>query len=68
MKRFYKIIDNDGFISGFGTNGNDETIEITEEEYNQLSAMFTDRPTPLKNFIYILRDSPREWVLVDDPN
>ena len=61
--RYYKIIDSDGFVAGFGTNGSG--IAITEKEFQSLTAMFTDRPTAPVKKIYILRDNPYEWVLVD---
>ena len=67
MTEFYKIVDGDGFISGFGTNGSDSMTAITEEEYNNLLTMFSNRPTAEEGHAYILRDNPREWVLIEVP-
>ena len=67
MTAFYKVVNNDGFITGFGTNGNDSAIALTEAEYDALVAFFRTRPTAQAGFAYILRDNPREWVLVEAP-
>lgn len=66
MTDFYKIIE-DGFVAGFGTNGNESVTAITEEEYNDLVDYFKTRPTAPSGKAYIMRDNPREWVLVDVP-
>ena len=66
MTAFYKLVTG-GFIDGFGTNGNDEVAEITEQEYNGLLAFFDTRPKAPDGKAYVLRDDPREWVLVDAP-
>lgn len=66
MTAFYKVITN-GFIDGFGTNGNDEATGITEAEYGELIAFFRTRPTAPDGKMYLLRDDPLEWVLVDAP-
>lgn len=66
MTAFYKIVSN-GFIDGFGTNGNDTVTAITEEEYDALTAMFAERPTAPSGFAYVMQDNPREWVLVELP-
>ena len=67
MIAYYKIVDENGFISGFGTNGSDTATEITEEEYNSLLTMFSNRPTAEEGHAYVLRDNPREWVLIELP-
>ena len=67
MTAYYKIVDGDGFISGFGTNGSDSATAITEEDYNSLTTMFSNRPTAEEGHAYILRDNPREWVLIEVP-
>ena len=66
MTDFYKIVD-DGYIIGFGTNGNESTAAITEEEYNDLADFFKTRPAAPSGKAYIMRDNHREWVLVDAP-
>ena len=66
MTAFYKIVSN-GFIDGFGTNGNDTVTAITEEEYDSLIAMFAERPTAPSDYAYVMQDTPREWVLVELP-
>ena len=66
MTNFYKIVE-DGFIAGFGTNGDDSVTAITEEEYNDLVAFFRTRPAAPSGKAYIMRDNPREWVLIDVP-
>jgi len=67
MTAFYKIVDDSGYISGFGTNGSDSMTAITEEDYNSLLTMFSNRPTAEEGHAYILRDDPREWVLIEVP-
>ncbi len=67
MTDFYKIVDEDGHVSGFGTNGEDSMTEITEAEYNALAAMFAERPTAPDGYFYAIHDNPREWVLVELP-
>lgn len=67
MTAFYKIVDNNGYIAGFGTNGSDNATAITEEDYNSLTTMFESRPTAEEGHAYILRDNPREWVLIEVP-
>jgi hypothetical protein len=64
--RYYKIVDSGGFVAGFGTNGATGT-EITAEEFDTLAAEFADRSAAPVGKIYVLRDNPREWVLVDAP-
>lgn len=66
MTAFYKIV-NDNIIQGFGTNGPDTVTAITEEEYDALTAMFSDRPTAPSGYAYVIQDDPREWVLVELP-
>ena len=65
MTAFYKIVDDGGYITGFGTNGSDSMTAITEEDYNSLLTMFSNRPTAEEGHAYILRDDPREWVLIE---
>ena len=67
MTAYYKIVDENGYISGFGTNGSDNMTAITGEEYNSLVTMFSNRPTAEEGHAYILRDDPREWVLIEVP-
>ena len=66
MTAFYKIVS-DGFVDGFGTNGNDSVIEITETEYNDLMAFFETMPTAPVGKTYRMKENPLEWVLVDAP-
>ena len=66
MNAFYKIVEN-GFITGFGTNGSASTTKITKTEYNSLVAFFKTRPVAPAGEAYLMRDDPREWVLVDIP-
>lgn len=66
MTAFYKIVEN-GFATGFGTNGGDDVTGITETEYNALLEMFAARPTAPDGYAYRLQDDPREWVLVEMP-
>lgn len=66
MTAFYKVVS-DGFIDGFGTNGNDEVTEITEAEYGELVAFFHTRPTAPDGKAYRMKADPLEWVLVDAP-
>lgn len=66
MTAFYKVITN-GFIDGFGTNGNDEVTGITEAEYGELIAFFRARPTAPDGKMCRLKADPLEWVLVDAP-
>lgn len=67
MRAFYKIVNGQNMIDGFGTNGPDTVAEITEAEYGELQAMFTNRPTAPAGYAYLLQDNPREWVLVELP-
>lgn len=67
MIAYYKIVDENGYIAGFGTNGSDSMTAITEEDYNSLLTMFSNRPTAEEGHAYILRDNPREWVLIELP-
>lgn len=67
MNSFYKIVDN-GFIIGFGTNGSADTTKITKTEYNSLISFFKSRPVAPAGKTYMMRDDPREWVLVDLPS
>ena len=66
MTEFYKVID-DGYVVGFGTNGNDSVTEIDEEEYAALMAFVQTRPTAPDGYAYVIRDNPREWELVELP-
>ena len=66
MIDFYKVVS-DGYIDGFGTNGPDTVTEITEAEYAELQAVFSERPTPPDGYDYQLQDDPLEWVLVELP-
>ena len=73
MTPFYKVIDTDGNIPGFGTNGPDlkeyEGLEeITKEEYQELLAMMKSRPDSAKaptGYDYILRNKPLEWIQIE---
>ena len=56
---YYQIIDH-GYIVGFGTNGNGETI--TETEYNTLITTFANRPTPPNGYGYKLK-TDMTWEL-----
>ena len=64
MTEYYKIVD-DGYIVGFGTNGNDECTAITEQEYTQLRAVFADRPTAPTGYDYRLKVD-LTWELVEN--
>lgn len=66
MREYYKVAAN-GYIEGFGTNGPDNVPAITEAEYNNLAEMFASRPSAPEGYAYLLRDDPREWVLVEMP-
>ena len=66
MTEFYKVVK-DNIIDGFGTNGNDTVIAITEAEYAALASMFAERPTAPSGYAYVMQDDPREWVLVELP-
>lgn len=66
MTAFYKVVS-DGFIDGFGTNGNDDVTEITEAEYRELIAFFRTRPTAPDGKMYRMKAVPLEWVLADAP-
>ncbi len=66
MTSYYKIVE-DGFVTGFGTNGNDEVTWITETEYNALADMIAAIPTAPEGYAYMIQDDPREWVLVELP-
>ncbi len=66
MTAFYKVVE-DGFVTGFGTNGGDDVTGITETEYNALADMIADRPTAPEGYAYMIQDDPREWVLVELP-
>lgn len=66
MIEFYKIVEN-GYISGFGTNGPDSMTEITEAQYTEIQTIFTERPTAPEGYAYLLQDNPLEWVFVELP-
>ena len=66
MTAFYKVVS-DGFINGFGTNGNDDVTEITEAEYNEIMAFFKTMPKAPDGKMYRMKADPLEWVLVDAP-
>lgn len=66
MNAYYKTVEN-GFVTGFGTNGNTSTTKITKTEYNSLVSFFNTRPVAPVSKAYMMRDEPREWVLVDAP-
>lgn len=66
MTQYYKIVEN-GLIVGIGTNGNDEVAETDEAEYNELLTLFRSAPVAPVGYVYLLRDDPREWVLVELP-
>lgn len=66
MTDFYKVVS-DGYIIGFGTNGGNDVTRITEAEYEQLQAVFAERPTPPAGYDYLLQDDPLGWVLVEMP-
>lgn len=71
MTDFYKVVDKDGFIEGFGTNGTngpDGVTEIKENEYITLREMMHNRPTAPDGYTYALQDDPSEWVLVELPD
>ena len=63
----YYIVVEDGFVTGFGTNGGNDVTGITETEYNALADMIADRPTAPAGYAYMIQDDPREWVLVELP-
>lgn len=67
MTAFYKMVDENGYISGFGTNGSDDATSITENEYDALMTFWQTMPTASEGYAYIMRDEPREWVLVEVP-
>ena len=68
---FYKIVDENGYIPGFGTNGNDEfkgLEPIKKEEYDQLMEMMKSRPDQSKapsGYDWILNNNPLEWVQIE---
>lgn len=66
MKEYYKIV-NENIIEGFGTNGPNSVEEITEDEYYTLMDMFINRPSASIGYVYLMQDSPREWILVEIP-
>lgn len=67
MTAYYMIVDENGYISGFGTNGSDNVTSITEEEFDSLSAMIRNRPLAPEGYAYVLRNDPMEWVLIELP-
>ena len=67
MTAFYKVVDNDGYISGFGTNGSDSATAVTESEYNAITAFWQTKPTAPEGYAYVMKDEPREWVMVEVP-
>ena len=66
MKAYYKVVA-DGFITGIGTNGSDDATEITKKEYNAISALISDKPIAQDGYKYVLKDSTKEWVLIEAP-
>lgn len=67
MTAFYKIVS-DGFVDGFGTNGNDSVTGISEAEYKELMAFFHTLPVAPAGKKYLMRAEPLAWVLVDEPD
>lgn len=65
MTAFFKVVEN-GYIDGFGTNGNDETTAITESEYAKLQAAFRTMPAPKEGYVYRLRED-LTWEEVEAP-
>ncbi len=65
MTEFYKTVDENGYISGFGTNGSDSATAITESEYNAIMAFWQTKPAAPDGYAYVMRDTPREWVQIE---
>ena len=64
MTAFYKIVEN-GFVTGVGTNGNDEVTEIMEAQYLEILSVIHNKPTAEEGYAYLLRDDTLEWELVE---
>ena len=73
MTPYYKIVDKDGHVPGFGTNGPDEyegLVKISKTAYNELLSMMKSRPDSAKapkGYDWILNDKPLEWVQIEVP-
>lgn len=71
MTPFYKIVDENGNIPGFGTCGPDKyegLVAIKEEEYRHLLDMMKSRPDDSEakvNHEYILHNDPLKWIEIE---
>lgn len=62
--RYYKVIDEDGYIISIGKgNGNDE---ITKEEYDHILSVIHSRPVAEEGYNYKLR-TDLTWELCEIP-
>lgn len=62
----YKKIVYEGCILGVSEvekNGN-----ITEDDYNRLSAIINNMPVAPDGYYYVLRDDTEEWELIEMPH
>lgn len=66
MTAFYKQILND-YIIGIGTNGSDQVVAISEDEYQQILELIRHKPQASAGYEYYLRDADLQWELVELP-
>lgn len=64
MDRFYKNIDSN-YIASISVNWG--SVEITEQEYNEILSIVRNSPSAPDGFTYKLRADTLEWELVELP-
>lgn len=68
MRAYYKVVNN-GYVTGCGTNGSDDTTPITEAEYDEVMAVIRAKPADTETIGYRLKtDLTWEEYPIDPPD
>lgn len=63
----YCLIISDGYINGFCQSEDAVLNPITEEEFNRIKAIHSERPTAQDGYTYKLKSDTLTWELVELP-
>jgi hypothetical protein len=63
----YCLIISDGYINGFCQSEDAVLNPISEEEFNRIKSIHSERPTAQDGFTYKLKADTLEWELVELP-
>lgn len=63
----YCLIISDGYINGFCQSEDAVLNPISEEEFNRIKSIHSERPTAQDGYTYKLKADTLEWELVELP-